>query len=132
VGDGLLQGTEALARGFGYGISGVVTKPITNARQNGVAGFFQGVGKAALGFVMLPVSGVLDFVSLTVNGVGVTCISCFELFEHEPTFDRKRLPRAIKGSNIIFAYNPQEAEGQVSIHGLSVVWKYLVYRVLLT
>ncbi|CAM6084054.1 unnamed protein product [Calypogeia fissa] len=112
VGDGLLQGTEALARGLGYGISGVITKPITNARQHGFIGFFQGVGKAALGFVMLPVSGLLDFVSLTVNGVGVTCTSCFELFEHEPDFTRRRLPRALRGNSIIFPYNPVEAEGQ--------------------
>lgn len=115
VGDGLLQGTEALARGFGYGITGVVTKPITNARQHGFVGFFQGLGKAALGFVMLPVSGVLDFVSLTVNGVGVSCTSCFELFEHEPVLTRKRLPRSIRGSSIIFPYNPHDAQGQVLV-----------------
>ncbi|KAL2636221.1 hypothetical protein R1flu_007700 [Riccia fluitans] len=112
VGDGLLQGTEALARGFAYGFTGVVTKPITNARQYGVVGFFQGVGKAAVGFVMLPVSGVLEFVSLTVNGVGVSCTSCFDMFDKDSQVTRVRKPRTIRGDGILEKYDENASLGQ--------------------
>ncbi|BBN04917.1 vacuolar protein sorting-associated protein 13A/C [Marchantia polymorpha subsp. ruderalis] len=116
VGDGLIQGTEALARGFAYGLTGVVTKPITNARQHGFVGFFQGVGKAAVGFVMLPVSGVLEFVSLTVNGVGVSCTNCFEIFDKESHVKRTRVPRAIRGDGILQKYDSNDALGQALLH----------------
>lgn len=104
-----------MARGFAYGLTGVVTKPITNARQHGFVGFFQGVGKAAVGFVMLPVSGVLEFVSLTVNGVGVSCTNCFEIFDKESHVKRTRVPRAIRGDGILQKYDSNDALGQVSI-----------------
>jgi vacuolar protein sorting-associated protein 13A/C len=112
VSDGLLQGTEALARGFAYGFRGVVTKPVYSARQNGVAGFFSGLGKAAVGVVVQPVSGALDFVALTVNGVGTSCTNCFDIFEHKPKFGPARLPRAICGDGILRPYDEQTAYGQ--------------------
>lgn len=115
VSDGLLQGTEALARGFVYGVAGVMTKPITSAREHGVTGFFQGIGKAMVGFVMQPVSGVLDFVALTVNGVGASCTRCFEILEHEPSIRRVRIPRAIRGDGVLTAYDEKAALGQVRV-----------------
>lgn len=118
VSDGLLQGTEALARGFAYGFRGVVTKPVYSARQNGFAGFFSGLGKAAVGVVVQPVSGALDFVALTVNGVGTSCTNCFDIFERKPKFGPARLPQAICGDGILRPYDEQTAYGQVGSFSL--------------
>lgn len=38
VGDAIVQGTEALAQGVAFGVSGVVTKPVESARENGILG----------------------------------------------------------------------------------------------
>ena len=56
-----------------FGVSGVLTKPWENAREHGIFGFIQGLGTACLGFIVQPVSGILDFVSLAVHGVGASC-----------------------------------------------------------
>ena len=51
------------------GITGVVTKPIEGAKQEGAAGFFKGVGKGLIGVVARPVSGVIDLASNTFEGI---------------------------------------------------------------
>ncbi|KAJ7562087.1 hypothetical protein O6H91_03G054700 [Diphasiastrum complanatum] len=109
---GLLQGSEALASGVVFGVSGILIKPVSNARENGVIGFIQGLGKAAVGFVMQPISGILDFVSLTVDGVSASCTRCYGIFSQDSTPTRIRLPRAIRGDGIIRPYNEREAIGQ--------------------
>ncbi|CAI9276255.1 unnamed protein product [Lactuca saligna] len=58
--DGFLQGIEAHAQGFAFGVSGVVRKPVESARQNGILGLAHGLGRAFLGFVVQPVSGALE------------------------------------------------------------------------
>ena len=45
------------------GVSGVVLKPISGAKQKGVEGFFKGVGKGVVGLVTRPTAGVIDFAS---------------------------------------------------------------------
>ncbi|KAH7316123.1 hypothetical protein KP509_21G079300 [Ceratopteris richardii] len=112
VGDGLKQATEAFLHSFGYAISGVVQKPLERGREKGFLGFIQGLGKAVLGVVVEPVSGALDFVSLTVDGVGASCTKCFELFERKSTFQRVRLPRFISSTGILSCYDEKSAEGQ--------------------
>lgn len=46
-----------------------MTKPVEGAKSEGVGGFFKGIGKGAVGLVAKPVSGVVDFVSKTAEGV---------------------------------------------------------------
>lgn len=116
VGDGILQGTEALAQGVAFGVSGVLTKPWASAREHGIIGFIQGLGTACLGFVVQPVSGVLDFVSLTVHGIGASCTRFFEIFENKSTSNRIRLPRAIRGNGLLEVYDERAARGQMVLH----------------
>ena len=59
----LLDGSEALAAGFFYGVRGVLVKPVQGAREGGVQGFTLGVGHGLLGAVTQPTSGVLDAMS---------------------------------------------------------------------
>lgn len=113
VGDGIIQGTEALAQGVAFGVSGVLTKPVESARQNGLLGLAHGLGRAFLGFIVQPVSGALDFVSLTVDGVGASCSRCLDILYNKTELQRIRNPRAIRGDNILREYNEREAVGQV-------------------
>uniref|UniRef100_A0A6P4FUH3 Vacuolar protein sorting-associated protein 13A-like n=1 Tax=Drosophila rhopaloa TaxID=1041015 RepID=A0A6P4FUH3_DRORH len=55
--------------GFVDGVTGVVTKPVTGARDSGVEGFFKGLGKGAIGLVARPTAGVVDFASGSFDAV---------------------------------------------------------------
>jgi len=102
-----------LAQGVAFGVSGVVRKPVESARQNGVLGLAHGLGRAFIGFIVQPVSGALDFLSLTVGGVGASCARCFEILNNRRTLQRVRNPRAIRSDGILREYNEREAIGQV-------------------
>lgn len=115
VGDGIVQGTEALAQGFVFGVSGVVRKPVESARQNGLLGLAHGLGQAFLGFFVQPMSGALDFVSLTVDGIGASCSRCLEILNNKKNFERIRNPRAFHSDNVLREYSEREALGQVSL-----------------
>ncbi|XP_074317635.1 uncharacterized protein LOC141653693 isoform X2 [Silene latifolia] len=113
VGDGLIQGTEALAQGFAFGVSGVVRKPVESARQNGVLGLAHGLGRAFVGFIVQPVSGALDFLSLTVDGIGASCARCFEVLNNRTALQRIRNPRAIHSDGVLKEYDERQAVGQM-------------------
>lgn len=51
------------------GVTGVVTKPISGAREEGVEGFFKGFGKGVVGLVTRPTAGVVDFASGSFGAV---------------------------------------------------------------
>ncbi|XP_042024109.1 uncharacterized protein LOC121771392 [Salvia splendens] len=116
VGDGFVQGTEALAQGVVFGVSGVVRKPVESARQNGVLGLAHGLGQAFLGFIVQPMSGALDFFSLTVDGIGASCSRCFEIINNKTNFQRIRNPRAFHSDNILREYSEREALGQMILY----------------
>lgn len=115
VGDGIVQGTEALAQGVAFGVSGMLRKPVESARQNGILGLAHGLGQAFLGFIAQPVSGALDFFSLTVDGIGASCSRCLEILNNKTTLKRIRNPRAIHADNILREYSEREAIGQVPL-----------------
>lgn len=113
ISDGILQGTEALAQGLAFGVSGVVRKPVESARQDGILGFTQGIGRAFLGFIVQPVSGALDFVSITVDGISASVSKCLALVSNKGTAQRIRNPRAIHANGVLNDYSEAEAVGQV-------------------
>ncbi|XP_031125724.1 uncharacterized protein LOC116028070 isoform X1 [Ipomoea triloba] len=116
VGEGIIQGTEALAQGVAFGVSGVVTKPVESARQNGLLGLAHGLGRAVVGFIAQPVSGALDFFSLTVDGIGASCTHCIEILSNKTIFQRIRNPRAIHADNVLRDYCEREALGQMILY----------------
>lgn len=116
VGDGIMQGTEALAQGVAFGVSGVVRKPVQSARENGLLGLAHGLGRALLGFIVQPVSGALDFFSLTVDGIGASCSRCLEVFTNKANLQRIRNPRAIHADGILREYSELEAAGQMILY----------------
>lgn len=52
-----------LFKGIFSGITGVITKPIEGAKEQGFGGFFKGVGKGVVGVVVQPTTCVIDFAS---------------------------------------------------------------------
>ena len=44
-------------------------KPVEGAKEEGVGGFFKGVGKGLVGVVTRPASGVVDFAASSFEGV---------------------------------------------------------------
>jgi vacuolar protein sorting-associated protein 13A/C len=53
----------------GSGISGIITKPIEETKKGGFLGFFKGTAQGVTGLVVKPVSGALDLLSLTTEGI---------------------------------------------------------------
>jgi vacuolar protein sorting-associated protein 13A/C len=58
-----------ILQGVVQGVTGIVTKPVEGARQEGVKGFFKGAGKGLVGVVVRPASGVVDFASSSFDGI---------------------------------------------------------------
>lgn len=96
-------------------MSGVVRKPVESARQNGVLGLAHGIGRAFVGFIVQPMSGALDFLSLTVDGIGASCARCFDVLNNRTSLYRVRNPRAIHSDSILREYDEREALGQVNV-----------------
>lgn len=116
VGDGLVQGTEAFAQGLAFGVSGVLRKPVESARQYGLIGIAPGLGRAFVGFIVQPLSGALDFFSLTVDGIGASFMRCVNILSNKSVPQRIRDPRAIHRDGIVREYDKVEAAGQMALY----------------
>lgn len=44
-------------------MTGVVTKPVSGAKESGPSGFIEGLGKGFIGLVARPIGGIVDFAS---------------------------------------------------------------------
>ena len=69
VGEGIVKGFSSAGTSIWSGVSGVFTKPIEGAKNDGVGGFIKGVGKGGAGLVTKTVSGVVDIVAKTSEGL---------------------------------------------------------------
>jgi vacuolar protein sorting-associated protein 13A/C len=108
VGDGLLKGAKALGGGVVSGIAGVVTQPLKGAREEGVGGFFKGVGKGLVGIAAKPLSGVLSLASKTSEGIQNSA----RHFLDGAAAARKRPPRVILNGRV-GAFDADAAFGQL-------------------
>ncbi|CAD7955356.1 unnamed protein product [Amoebophrya sp. A120] len=70
--DGLGQGLMAAGGGILAGFAALVASPIVGAQQDGVSGFFTGLGKGAVGAVALSAGGVVAGTTQIVRGVANT------------------------------------------------------------
>lgn len=86
------------------GVTGVVTKPISGAKAQGVEGFFKGLGKGAVGLVARPTAGVVDFASGSFDAVK-RAVDCSE------DVNRLRPPRLLHANGILHDYSNGDAEG---------------------
>ncbi|KAE8441399.1 hypothetical protein EG329_004988 [Mollisiaceae sp. DMI_Dod_QoI] len=104
---GVTAGTNSLVSSVASGIGGLARKPLEGIEQEGVAGFFKGVGKGALGFVTKPAIGVFDLASNVSEGIRNTTT----VFDGEG-LERVRLTRFIGTDGVVRPYSQREALGQ--------------------
>jgi vacuolar protein sorting-associated protein 13A/C len=69
IGDGLVKGFSSAGTSIWSGVAGVFTKPVEGAQNDGLSGFFVGIGKGAAGLVTKTVSGTIDIVAKTTEGL---------------------------------------------------------------
>ena len=67
--EGVGLGLKSTFKGIASGITGVVENPIKGAKKGGFMGFMKGTYKGVSGLIVKPVSGALDLVSKTTEGI---------------------------------------------------------------
>jgi hypothetical protein len=67
--EGLFDGGESLLSGLASGVTGLVTKPLEEARRDGAVGFFRGIGLGIVGAAVKPVMGFTDGIASVANGI---------------------------------------------------------------
>ena len=112
VGEGLAYGAWDFGKGIFDGVTGLVTRPVTGAQQDGAVGFFKGVGQALSGVVVKPIAGTFGMVSRITEGVKNSA-------NRATRVGRVRLPRFIGSDGVIGTYDGQRAEGQEILWRLS-------------
>lgn len=96
-----------LVEGVVGGIAGLVTQPVSGAKEDGFEGFMKGVGKGVIGVVTQPATSIVDFATGTLNAIKV-CVN-------EPKGPKRlRPPRVIQVDRPLAAYNRFEAEKMLS------------------
>lgn len=96
-----------LVEGVLGGISGIVTQPVSGAKEDGFGGFVKGVGKGLIGAVTQPATSVVDFATRTLNAVKV-CV------KEQKGPKRMRPPRVIVPGQPLKPYNLHEAKKQLN------------------
>jgi len=104
---GVTAGANSLITSVASGFGGLAKKPLEGAEQDGVAGFFKGVGLGVLGLATKPALGIFDLASNVSEGIRNTTT----VFDGEG-LDRVRLTRFISADGIVRPYNQREALGQ--------------------
>ncbi|RKF58530.1 Vacuolar protein sorting-associated protein 13 [Erysiphe neolycopersici] len=104
---GVTAGANSFVSSLASGVGGLARKPLEGAEQEGLTGFFKGVGKGALGFVTKPAIGIFDLASNVSEGIRNTTT----VFDAEG-LDRVRLTRFIDTDGIVRPYSQREALGQ--------------------
>ncbi|TVY16543.1 Vacuolar protein sorting-associated protein 13 [Lachnellula arida] len=104
---GVTAGANSFVSSVASGVGGLARKPLEGAEQEGVAGFFKGVGKGVLGFATKPAIGVFDLASNVSEGIRNTTT----VFDADG-LDRVRLTRFIGTDGIVRPYSQREALGQ--------------------
>ncbi|XP_047359321.1 vacuolar protein sorting-associated protein 13 isoform X2 [Vespa velutina] len=102
--EGLARSGKGLIMGVVDGVTGVVMKPISGAKEEGVEGFFKGFGKGVVGLVTRPTAGVVDFASGSFGAVRRAA----ELNEEAK---RVRPPRFLQPDSLVRPYIRDEADG---------------------
>lgn len=92
-----------LFRGLMGGVTGLVTQPVSGAKEDGFEGFMKGVGKGMIGVVTQPATSIVDFATGTLNAIKV-CVN------EQKGPKRLRPPRVMIVGQPLSSYNRFEAE----------------------
>ncbi|KAF0696200.1 Aste57867_13032 [Aphanomyces stellatus] len=100
--EGVLQGGMVFGMSLAHGVSGLVTKPMEGAKQNGFGGFAKGVGQGALGLVASPFVGAIGVVEKLSQSVhNTTHLMDEKYFEGTRRIARKGNLKAIEDSPLL-------------------------------
>ncbi|CAF1245225.1 unnamed protein product [Adineta ricciae] len=97
-------GGKNVVMGFVDGVTGVVTKPVSGAKEGGASGFVKGLGKGFLGLVTRPTGGIVDFASTSLDIIKRTA-------QQEEVVRRVRYPRHVGRDGLVRPYISHEAMG---------------------
>ncbi|KCV71195.1 hypothetical protein H696_02147 [Fonticula alba] len=116
-------GLTTFARGLGSALTGVVTKPLDGAKEEGLKGFLSGVGKGVAGAVTKPVVGLLDGAAIIASGIRNDVSGSVVVAEHV------RIPRYIGPDRILRPYYPHHSFGNHLLttidEGQFFTWDYI-------
>lgn len=100
--EGVGFGCQTAVDSLKSGLCGVVVRPYVETSRGGGPGFLKGVWSGTTGVFLKPLSGGLDLISKTTEGIKNTV----KIFEAQVFKDRHRLPRTFYGNEEqIKAYN---------------------------
>ncbi|CAF3838785.1 unnamed protein product, partial [Adineta steineri] len=101
---GVITSGKNIGKDVLHGFTGIVKKPVADAKKRGAAGFVKGFGKGFIGLVARPASGVADFTSTSFDMIKRLAI-------HEEVIHRMRLPRHVGRDGIIRPSTSHEIKG---------------------
>lgn len=81
-------------QGVIVGLTGIVTSPLHGAQEEGLKGFFKGIGKGILGVVTKPFGGIADGMTIVLEGIE----RATDL--NEMPVVRRRIPRFISPTQV--------------------------------
>ncbi|CAI5521578.1 unnamed protein product [Closterium sp. Naga37s-1] len=113
VGEGLLYGAEAMAKGVALGVANVLVRSRSGYETHGPPGLLLGLSKGLAGLVVHPVTGCLHSLAFLVAGVDASTASCARMVQRKPQLQRLRLPRAISADGVVQEYSKDSAVGQM-------------------
>ncbi|XP_027491179.1 vacuolar protein sorting-associated protein 13A isoform X3 [Corapipo altera] len=113
--EGITRGGKGLVSGFVSGITGIVTKPIRGAQEEGAAGFFKGVGKGLVGAVARPTGGIIDMASSTFQGIKKVADSSEDVISLRP-------PRFFGEDGVIRPYRLRDGTGSQMLQSCCSTW----------
>lgn len=70
--DGIVQGTEYLAKTVAHGIAGLIGNPYRGMQTGTITGVAKGVSTGVIGLLACPFIGSLGFIAKTSTGIGQT------------------------------------------------------------
>jgi len=106
LGEGVLFGVRDFGLGVVKGISGIIEEPIKGAANEGIEGFFKGIGRGVIGAAVKPAVGAIDLATQTTKGICNTT-TMWDV----RNVDRRRLPRYIGPEGILQVYDKEKAYG---------------------
>ncbi|XP_068229043.1 intermembrane lipid transfer protein VPS13A-like [Palaemon carinicauda] len=109
----LLYAGQTFVMGVVLGISGVVVKPVAGAQQDGVEGFFKGLGRGIMGLITKPALGVIDSVAMACDAIRRAVDLGHDVIV------RSRVPRHVSPFIAMRPYNSHEAAGLALMASLS-------------
>ena len=93
--EGVGFGCKTAISSFGSGMTSLVTLPIKEGKKKGMKGVAVGMYSGVSGLVLKPLSGGLDLVAKSAEGIKNTA----KIFEAKVFNDRKRFPRTFYGND---------------------------------